>query len=174
MQALIDFIVRNLLALWPIARVYDWQEAMRVRNGRIKEELSPGLHWRWWFIDEVKVWPGNEVGLDLAAGSVTTSDGQAISVSANVSYRCVSIAKMYRALWNHESTLKLVAIGHIASECATMTWAQLRERRNLEASLLVSLNATMNVRGIEVISIRLTDCVPSHAQHLYHDGKVPT
>lgn len=174
MQALIDFIIRNLLALWPIARVYEWEQGMVIRGGRILRELPAGLHWRWWFIDEVKKWPANHIGLDLQTGSIVTSDGEPISVSANISYRMASISTMYRTLWNCEQTLTLIAAGQIASDCATKTWAEIRERRKIEAGLVVSLNEVMMSYGVEVVSIRLTDCIPSKAHRHYHDGRMPT
>jgi regulator of protease activity HflC (stomatin/prohibitin superfamily) len=164
---------KNLLALWPIARVYTWEQGLLIRRGLIREELPPGLHWRWWFVDEIKKWPSNEIALDLETGTIVTSDGKAVSVSANVSYRMISIAVMYRSVWHAEKTLGLIAVGHIASDCAAMTWPQLRKRRSVEANLLVSLNSIMAPRGIEVLGVRLTDCVPSRAYRHYHDGKVP-
>jgi regulator of protease activity HflC (stomatin/prohibitin superfamily) len=143
------------------------------QRGLIIGELGPGLHWRWWFVDEVKKWPSNEVALDLETGSVVTADGQPVSISANMSYRMTSIALMYKSLWHSEKTLGLIAVGHIASDCAAMTWLELRNRRTVEANLLASLNDVMAQRGIEVLGVRLTDCVPSRAYRHYHDGKVP-
>ena len=174
MQALIDFIIKNLLAIWPIVRIDEWEMGLVLRGGRITREIGPGLHWRIIFVDLVRKWPANEVALDLETGSIVTVDGKAVSVSANISYRMVSIAKMFRSTWNTERTIALIAVGHIASDCASMTWDQLRNRRTVEASLLASLCAAMEPRGIEVLGVRLTDCVPSRAHRHYHDGRVPT
>lgn len=40
MQALIDFLIRNLMALWPLARVNEWNRAILVRLGKIRRETS--------------------------------------------------------------------------------------------------------------------------------------
>ncbi|HEX8321025.1 hypothetical protein [Longimicrobium sp.] len=55
MQALIDFIIRNLMAFWPLARVNAWEIGLRVRLGHVREELRTGIHWRWPFLDEVRI-----------------------------------------------------------------------------------------------------------------------
>src|SRR5688500_17486861 len=126
MQALIDFIIRNLLALWPITRIDQWQQGLLVHGGIVKRELGPGLHWRWWFVEEVKKWPANTVCVDLATAAITTTDGVPDAVSANVMYHMTSIRLMWLNIWNTEHTLKNVALGVIATTCATETWESLR------------------------------------------------
>jgi regulator of protease activity HflC (stomatin/prohibitin superfamily) len=173
MQALIDFIIRNLLALWPIARIYDWQVGMVVRGGRITRELGPGLHFRWWFIDEVKTYPSTDIGLDLPTGSITTLDGVPISVSANLTYRMTSIAQAWRSLWNCENTLKLIAIGELTSYCAQRTWQTLCEDRALhETRLRERLDAAALQRGCTIVRLSLTDCIRTHAHRQYIDGSL--
>lgn len=174
MQALINFIISNFKAIWPLFRVNEWQQAMLVRGGRIRREVSAGVHWKVPCLDEVMVWPRNEVALDLPTGSVTTVDGQSVTISANLSYRMVSIATMWRSMWNTENTLKLKAAGHITSECGALAWEKLsRDRRSVENDLLASMRRFMEGTGVEVMAVRLTDCVPSDARRHYHDGSIP-
>lgn len=171
MQAFIDFLIRNLLQLWPIARVYSWQQGLRVRRGVVREELTAGLHWRWWFIDEVKTWPSNQQALDLATASITTTDGVAISVSANVAYRMVSIRLMWLNVWDTVRTMKQLALGEIASHCAHRPWAELRDQRPvLEAALVIAINARVAPWGLIVERVHLTDLVITRGHRHYVDG----
>jgi regulator of protease activity HflC (stomatin/prohibitin superfamily) len=171
MQALIDFIIRNLMSLWPIVRVNEWQVGMVVRAGRIQRELPPGLHWRWWFIEEVKTWPGNEVALDLDTAAVTTSDGHAIAVSANIGYRVISLRDMWRGLWNTEASLGKLALGIIATECARQEWEYLRTQRvPLETELRATLNAQMGRWGVSIERVHLTDLVIAKPHRHYMDA----
>jgi regulator of protease activity HflC (stomatin/prohibitin superfamily) len=171
MQALIDFIIRNLLQLWPIARVYSWQQGMRVRRGVIREELGPGLHWRWWFIDEVNTWPATQQALDLATASITTTDGVAVSISANVAYRMISIRLMWLHVWNTQKTLGQLVLGEIATQCAQRAWAELRDQRvTLESSLVTAINARVIPWGIEIDRVHLTDLVITRGHRHYVDG----
>src|SRR3954465_3240150 len=126
MQYLIDFIMRNLLQLWPIARVYEWEQGMIVRRGRIQRVLSPGLHWRWWLVDEKRVWPSTEVVITLPTGAVTTADGESIAIDGNVGYVLVEMLKSYRTVWSMDSSLKALAAGVICSELATRQWTDLQ------------------------------------------------
>lgn len=171
MQAFLDFVIRNLLALWPIARVYEWQLGMIVRGGKIQRELAPGLHWRWWFFDEVKTWPRTDIGLDLATGNITTCDGVPVSVSANMTYRMTSIATNYRRLWSTENSLKLISLGHLASYCAKQDWPSLQaQRERHEEALRSTLDTVAREWGCEVLRVHLTDCVHTRAHSHFVDG----
>jgi regulator of protease activity HflC (stomatin/prohibitin superfamily) len=171
MQALIDFIIRNLLQLWPIARVYSWQVGCRVRGGIVREELGPGLHWRWWFIDEVEVWPGTVQGIDLATATITTADGLSVSVSANVQWRVTSMRQMKLGIWNTVTTLGLIALGEIATRCASQSWPQLKSNRAaLESDLRGFVNARIATWGVEVSAVNVTDMIITRGHRHYVDG----
>lgn len=171
MQALIDFLIRNLLALWPIARVYSWQQGMLVRSGIVMRELPPGLHWRWWFVDEVKVWPANQMALDLDTASITTADRVVVSVSANIAYRITSIRQMFLMVWNVDRTLGQLALGEIATRCAQQTAATLfDDRAGLERLLTEALNGRTQPWGITVDRVHLTDLVITRGHRFYVDG----
>lgn len=171
MQALIDFLIRNLLALWPIARVYDWQVAARIRKGRIREELTPGLHWRWWFVDEVKTYPRTEQVVDVQAGAVTTTDGQSVVVSANIGYTVQSLGTLWRRVWNVDSSIKALAAGRILSDVAQRSWEDLHgnARADLEATLRAAINSAVSGWGVTIERVHLTDCVKSRAHRVYLD-----
>ena len=173
MQALVDFIVRNLLALWPIARVYEWQVAMLVRGGFIVRPLGPGLHWRWLFIEEVMTWNATANALDLAAGAVTTTDGRRVTISANCRYRIVDIAAYYRNVWSTKESLGCTLLGILCTSCAGRAWPDLiRDRRGLEAALLAEVSEVVACWGIAVDAVNLTDLVLTTAHHHYTDGSM--
>lgn len=168
MQALVDFIVRNLLALWPIARVQSWEQGVRVRGGILREELAPGLHWRWWFLDEVKTWPVSEVVADLGVGAVTTTDGKSVVVSANLSFRMISIRQMWAEVWNVEVSVKNAALGVLTSTCAGYDSEYLRSNRpQVEAAIMAAINDVVRGWGLEVIRVNLTDCVAARPLRLF-------
>lgn len=171
MQALIDFVVRNLLQFWPVARVYAWQQGLRVRGGRIREELGPGLHWRVPFLDEVQTWPATEQAYDLETAAVTTADGVEIAISANLALQLTSIRQLYGTVWSAERTVCRLAIGEIASYCAAEPWARLSTRRAaVEAELLARLNARVRDWGLRVPRVHLTDLVKVRPHRHYVDG----
>lgn len=171
MQALIDFIVKNLLAIWPVTRIDQWEHGLVVRGGHIQRTLGVGLHWRWPFVDVVKKWPANLIALDLPAASVTTRDGKSVAVSANLGYRVTSISLMWLNLWNSENTLAKITVGELASYCAGEDWAHLAsERRKVETEIVQRLNERCSDWGILIESVRLTDLVATRGHRHYVDG----
>lgn len=172
MQALIDFLIRNLLALWPLARIYSWQQGLRVRCGIVREELDAGIHWRWWFIDEVKTWPITTIAADLDTAAVTTRDEIAVAISANLAYRVSSVRRVFLGSWNTEIALKQIALGIIASYCASRSWSELTtNRRQIEAHLVDELNSRVGTDwGLLIERVHLTDLVRARPHRHYVDG----
>lgn len=171
MQQLIQFLLDRLLMLWPIARVGEWQLAMLVRGGHIVRELAPGLCWRIPLLDQVMTYPATEISIDLDAATVETADGIAYTVSANISYRMVSMARNWRTVWNLDVSLGRVALGRLASFVSTVQSADLSSgRARIEAQLLADLAGELAVWGIVVTRMHLTDCVRGRVSRLYHNG----
>lgn len=172
MQALIDFIIRNVLQLVPFARVYEWQVGMMVRKGRIQRDLAPGIHWRWWFIDEARTWPRVECVVSLSTGAVTTADGESIAIDGNIGYAMVDIAKAFRRVWNTEASVKALAMGIICSTIAQRPWRDLQgdSRAPLEAELLEKVNAATTEWGIAIKRVHLVACVRARQHRHFLDG----
>lgn len=172
MQALVDFIVRNLMALWPVALVKEWELAIMLRSGRINRSLGPGLHWRWWFIEEKKAWPGQEIVIDLPVGSCTSADGRTLTISANLGYKVTDYTTYLRSVWNGEASLKATAIGFLTSTVAGKEWAALAtDRKGLEAELRDSLGAVVAPWGVAITRVYLTDLVEARQYRLFGDPK---
>lgn len=173
MQALVDFIVRNLLQLWPIALVLEWEVAVMMRNGRIHRRLGTGLHWRWLFIEECKKWPGQEIVIDLPIGSCASADGRTLTVSANLGYKVTDYTTYLRSVWNGEASIKATAIGFLTSTVAGKDWASMAANRNgFENELRESLGAVVAPWGVEVTRVYLTDLVEARQYRLFGDPKV--
>lgn len=174
MQALIDFIIRNLLALWPFTRIYEWEAAMMVRNGRIQRPLQPGVHWRWLFIEEKRIWPKTEVVVTLPTCSLTTADGIAIAIDANFGYRLTDIVLAWRSLWSMESSLKAAASGIFCSHLATKPWAHLQghARSDREDELRAALIDFAAPRGLSIERVHLVACVQARQHRHFVDGSL--
>lgn len=171
MQAFIDFIVKNLLKLWPIARVDEWETGILVRAGIIQHVLKPGLHWRWLFLDEVITWWSSEMSAALATGCVVCASGEPVIVSANIRYRITDYVTTKRAIFDLQATLKRNLVGLLCTEVAARSWADLSsDRRKLEAELKAIVNETAKAWGLLVTDINLTDLVQTMPIHHTSDG----
>jgi regulator of protease activity HflC (stomatin/prohibitin superfamily) len=172
MQALVDFIVRNLMALWPVALVKEWEIAVMMRNGRIHRSLGTGLHWRWLFIEECKTWPSQEIVIDLPVGSCTTADGHTLTVSANLGYKVADYTTYLRSVWNGEASIKATAIGFLTSTVAGKDWQVMAtDRKGFERELCASLGHVVAPWGVEVTRVYLTDLVEAKQYRLFGDPR---
>jgi regulator of protease activity HflC (stomatin/prohibitin superfamily) len=170
-QALIDFIIRNLMALWPIARVDAWENGVIVRNGRIIRTLKPGIHWRWWFIEQVKTAWSTELTIDLPNASIMTTDGESIIVSANIAYIIESIEKLWTTLSNSTDTIKNVSLGFLASECAKRSWTELTQDRDaLQSEFTKHLQEITSPWGLKMTRVYITDLVPVRQYRLFGEA----
>lgn len=173
MQALIDFLIRNLLRFWPLSRVYSWEQGVRVRCGRLGEELGPGLHWRWPFLDEVFRVTCAEQTLDLATGTVTTRDGRSVAVSAGLAYRVLSVRQMWGAVHAVDRSIANLALGFLAAECARRSWTELlTERDTTERELATYITNELASWGVQVTRVCVTDLVEARPWRVF--GDVPS
>lgn len=145
---------------------------MMMRNGVIHRVLTPGLHWRWWFIERKIEWPTSEVVLSLPTCSVTTSDGRAIAVDANFGYCLIDIALSWRRIWNMEMSLKAAAAGILCSELAQRTWVDLQgdARKAREEEIRVALDTFGRTVGLTIPRLHLVACVEARQHRHFVDG----
>lgn len=120
-----DFIeyVLNVFKFWVI--IQPWQAGLRIRNGNHSKFLDKGIHFRIPFFDSVYVQETRMRIVDMAAQTITSSDGQTITIIASLGYSVESIEKLYESLYHPELTIVNHACGtiskyireHTAKEC---------------------------------------------------------
>ena len=171
MQALIDFIVRNIMALWPIEVVESWEIGLRVRLGIVREELAPGVHWRWWFIDNIITQPSTETVADLQTFSITTTDNKPATLSASLAYRVFSPKSLWLKVNDQDDSIHNLALGKLASICSGMSWKELKsDRQKTEKRLTKVLAKETEEWGVKITRVYLTDCVQAKQMRLFTEG----
>jgi regulator of protease activity HflC (stomatin/prohibitin superfamily) len=170
-QALINFIIAQWKAIWPISRVYGWQHGLMVRGGQLRRELKPGLHLRWPVLEEVYLAYATEQTIDLPTAAVTTSDGKSIAVSANIAYRVLNLKTLWSAVANIERSVTNISIGHLATECTKRSWEDLTDRRvDVQVELARIMSERLAPWGVEVTQVFLTDLVEARQWRLFGDA----
>jgi regulator of protease activity HflC (stomatin/prohibitin superfamily) len=171
MQALINFIIANLKAIWPVSRVYGWQHGLLIRGGKLQRELAPGLHWRWSILEEVYTAYSTEQTVDLPTAAITTSDGKSLALSANIAYRVISLKTLWGAVSNIQQSITNVAIGYLATECTKRSWGDLTSgRENLQAELAEHMSRQLSAWGVEVTRVFITDLVEARQWRVFSDA----
>lgn len=172
MQALIDFLIRNLLHLWPVARLYTYQRGVRVRCGHMRETVGPGLHWRWWFIDQFWITNISEKTIDLPCGSVTTADGRPCTISGNLSYVIENPALLWKNVNDFDGSLGNLALGRLCTFASTQSWEELGRRSSLEEEVLSVLREELKNWGVKPTRFHLTDLVEARHWRLFGDSPI--
>lgn len=172
MEAFIAWITKNLLALWPIARIYSWERGIRLRGGIIAGELlNPGLHWRWWFIDEVYRSSYVDQTLDLLTPAIVLTDDRTVVASGNVVYRIVDVRKQWMSVRDLDANMRNLALGILASVLTTYSWPDLRGKRvEVESAIAERMARQTAAWGIDVRSVFITDLAPTKVIRLV-DGR---
>jgi regulator of protease activity HflC (stomatin/prohibitin superfamily) len=170
-QALINFIIAQWKALWPISRVYSWEKGLLIRGGIIRRELAPGLHVRWPVLDEVYRANCAEQTIDLPTAAVTTSCGKSVAASANLAYRTCSPKKLWSKVSNIERSVTNLTLGFLAGELTKRSWEDLTQRRDdVQSELAAHMSKQLEPWGVEVTRVYLTDLVEARHYRLFGDA----
>lgn len=110
--------------------VAPWESALRVRFGKQAKSLGPGPHWRVPFIDRVFVQPVRLRTISDTGQTVTTKDGDVLTLSLAIAYAVEDIAKLYNSVNNPECTLLTQMQGLVAEVISTT------DRRDLSPALI--------------------------------------
>lgn len=112
-----------------------WERGVRVRCGKRSKLLTPGLRFRVPFLDRVFVQSIRLRTLTTDNQTITTKDGETITVSHAVQFAIRDVQKLYDNLSNPESVIRAEAKTTIAEIVATsladtLTPAKLMEKAN--------------------------------------------
>lgn len=107
----------HLYGLWPFRIVNAWEQAVKLRCGRIRGLLKPGLHFFWPFLEEITTQEANVEVVSTPHQTCTTSDGKVVTFNLVIRYRTVDLAKQYATIHDAGETI-------LAEVCASAgAWA---------------------------------------------------
>lgn len=109
-----DFLEYIFNAFKIFVIVQPWQNALIVRNGKIRKEVSGGIYFKVPYFDSVFVQENRLRVVMFSIQTVTTKDGHAVTISTSLGYSIDSISKLYKTLYHPETTLGNIAMGFLA------------------------------------------------------------
>lgn len=170
MQPIIDWLIDNFYALWPLWRVEFWETALRVRGGIDRDILAPGLRWRWPLFDEIEREPTTVQTINLPACSITTADAVAVTASGNVRFRVVDIRLYWRSIHDGHDVLSNILMGRLARSICDNDFGMLHDQWDeLHDEVLANLQDAVGCYGVKVEAVDLTDFVPCRQYRLFLD-----
>lgn len=132
-------------------------------SGSKAKELGPGIHWWWPLVSQIEEIPVARQTVNLPSQSLVTLDDVTIVVSGVVVYSIRSAIDAIVKNYDHEDTLKDVAMCSIAKVISGVTWKELREQQRggkLQERLTKAVRQSLRPFGFRVSRTALTDIVP--------------
>ena len=91
--------------------VAPWEQGIRVRLGKRATRLSPGIHFRIPFLDQVFVQSTRLRIVTSGTRTLSTSDSKVVSVNVGIKFAIRDIKRLYNTVANPEMTL----LNHVSS-----------------------------------------------------------
>ena len=165
MEALLTFIWRFVLELWPWTIVDKWELGLRVRLGYRLTPLEPGPRVSLPFIDTILTEPSTLQTANLTDQTVITSDGVNASVGGVIYYHVENLKQLWEKVDDHEEALSNLALTALAGQLAGRKF----ENCNLEEIQLATQHKIRDVAedwGIHIDGFELTDLCKSQVVRL--------
>lgn len=120
-----DLVVQLWERMTPLRIISAGQHAGVLRFGCYNRTLSPGIHWRWPFIEEINTQNTCVTTLRLEPQTITTKDGVSVVVAAIVKYQIKDVKPYITKVWDQRDVLADVIMGAIRKAVNGLTYDQL-------------------------------------------------
>src|SRR5688572_22622520 len=117
-SALLDFIQRflDLFIWWTV--IQPWEQGIRVRLGKKRVPLAPGIHFKIPYADHVYIQTTRRRYSNFGPCTATSRDGQTITLAGAVGFTIADLDKLYDKLQNPEDALHAITTGTVAGYVA--------------------------------------------------------
>jgi hypothetical protein len=165
---------------WPIRIVRQWEQGIRIRAGKVTKLLRydngplpglRGLHFFWPRLGEIIIEECNWELTQTDLQSLTTKDGEVVSMSFALQFRIRDLGLYYLNLHDHEASLLetvRAAAGMTVPEC---DWETLRSAAWRD-TMYERVRKSIHGWGLEVKLVAPTTLVSAQTFRLIMDGGV--
>lgn len=136
--------ISSMFKWWVI--VLPWQSGIRIRLGKKEKILINGIYLKLPIIDSVFIQNVRFRYAQMPIQTVTTKDGNTITLNGSIGWEITDIRKMYNGINNPEATMTGIAMAEISEYVATHT---LLECTPKELEKAIKLDVTKH--GIKTI-----------------------
>ena len=159
--ALIGLLIKSSI------RVYaESERGVRLRLGKVKDVLGPGVSFVIPFIDETRTVDVRERALELPEMRLTTKDGMVVFADAHILYRITAPERCVTRVDGLDAALRGAAEACVRNVVAGLTYEELGAKREFAgARLREALNSCIERWGVESELAELGEAIPSQASH---------
>jgi len=169
---MLDRLWEILAALWEKFIFYQivnqTDSGVRLRLGKFKEVVSPGLHWKIPFVDEIIPHTTLWTTLSLNAQSLTTKDGKDVVIKGVIKYRILDIQTFLLEVWDAIDAISDMTQGIIFDIIKDKTWEELQ---TTDLKPIITRKAKNEAKrwGIEIETVTLSDLAKIRSIRLLND-----
>lgn len=155
MGQLVQIILDNLYAIWPIRIVDADEQAVRFSFGKHVKLCQPGTHFFCPGLQKVEKYNVVYQSLDCGLQALETRDGIAISISINLDYTITDAARLRLAYQNVDFTLINIARGIVGEFVLAHSYDELKAESDSMTGLIRSrLRNTFSGSGLKIKEVR--------------------
>lgn len=165
---LLRLLLSYLRLAWPLAIVSQWEQGVRLLNGRTRKLLGPGLHW---FVPVL----GRIVSQDCTTAvyetdyqTVQTADGEDATFSLTVRYRTVDLKRQFETVYDAADSVGNLVQGIAAEACSTLDYECLAAE--LPGEVMARTESQLEAWGIELEEVHLANLTTAPALRLIAEG----
>lgn len=154
MKTLWEFLSQFWKQLRPWVIVNPWERAIRVRLGRWRVLLGPGLHLKVPIADAVFSQSVRRRICTMRTQTLTTDDGKTAMLGACLGYEIIDLDRLYDTLHHAEDTLENLALAAFANEVRSRTSGECAAEVIEQA---VQARLDFERFGVGAVEVHLTD-----------------
>ena len=165
---LVELLTNWWLEIKPIVIIRDYEQAVLLRFGKFKGVLTPGLHFKLPFFDEVIDQHVVVTTLSLDAQSLYTRDKQNIVVKGVIKYKISDVKIFLLEVFDAQDALADMSQSIIKNVIMAMT---LDECTDSELDNILTKKVRVEARkwGVDIQQVTLTDLAPIRSFRLIND-----
>ena len=170
---MLDKLWEILLAIWdsivPYKIINQFDRGARLRFGKFKEVLEPGLHFKLPVADLIvehgSVWTTHS----MPSQSLTTKDAKDVVVKGVIKYRVVDMKIFALEVWDAIDAISDMTQGIIFDIVKDKTWDEL-QHEDLKREISKKARAEAKRWGIEIETVTLSDLAKIKSIRLLNDA----
>jgi regulator of protease activity HflC (stomatin/prohibitin superfamily) len=169
LDRLIDFILTFFDQLLPFTVINQTDKGVRLRFGKFKEVLDPGLHFKISFADEIIKHTVLWTTMSLTSQSLTTKDGKDVVVKGIIKYKIADIEIFLLEVFDAVDAISDMTQGIIFDIIKEKTWDEL-QTIDLKPIITRKVRNEAKRWGIEVETVTLSDLAKIKSIRLLNDA----
>ena len=167
LETLSNLLVQFLDAFRCAVIVHEYERGIVLRFGRFHRTIAPGMHWCWPFYLEHPITTHVVTAVTtLGVQSLTTRDGQAVSVSCVVTWSVKDAKKLLLEVDDSHSALTDACLEVVAKHIARSAFAELSADTTSEAITKEARRRGFKY-GIEIDSVQFSDLTKAKSLRLW-------